>query len=86
MKIAVSGKGGSGKTLFVASLAIIFSQKNKVYAIDADPDGNLGITLGFTQQELMNLRPICELKDIIEERTQAKQRTGFYILNPEVSD
>ncbi len=87
MKIAVSGKGGSGKTLFSASLAIILSKKNKVYAIDADPDGNLGLTLGFEKHQLDSLTPISELKDLINERTGvSSNRTGFYILNPEVSD
>lgn len=85
MKIAVSGKGGSGKTLFSASLSVILAEKNKVYAIDADPDGNLGITLGFDKQLLDKLTPICELKDIIQQRTGVTD-TGFYILNPDVSD
>lgn len=86
MKIAISGKGGSGKTLFSASLAILLSKRNKIYAIDADPDANLGLVLGFNKDELTKIKPIFELKDIIEERTQTKINTGFFILNPEVDD
>jgi CO dehydrogenase maturation factor len=85
MKIAVSGKGGSGKTVFCASLGKILAENQTVYMIDADPDGNLGISLGFDEEELKKLKPISELKDLIKERTQ-QDSFGFYILNPEVSD
>jgi CO dehydrogenase maturation factor len=85
MKIAVSGKGGSGKTVFCASLGKILAKNQTVYMIDADPDGNLGISLGFDEEELKKLKPISELKDLIKERTQ-QDSFGFYILNPEVSD
>jgi len=85
MKIAVSGKGGSGKTVFCASLGKILAENQTVYMIDADPDGNLGISLGFDEEELKKLKPISELKDLIKEKTQ-QDSFGFYILNPEVSD
>lgn len=85
MKIAVSGKGGSGKTIFVASLGLLFSQKQKIYLIDADPDGNLGITLGFSKEELSKIQPISELKELIKERTESSN-SGVYKLNPDVSD
>ncbi len=85
MKIAVSGKGGSGKTLFCACLGKILSKTKTVYMIDADPDGNLGLALEFDEDELKRIKPISELKEVIKERTQ-KDLSGFYILNPEVSD
>jgi|GEM_PF-2793022 len=85
MKIAISGKGGSGKTVFCASLGKILAENQTVYMIDADPDGNLEISLGFDEKELKKLKPISELKDLIKERTQ-QDSFGFYILNPEVSD
>ncbi len=85
MKIAVSGKGGSGKTIFCASIGKILSQKQIVYMIDADPDGNLGLNLGFDEEDLKKIKPISELKDLIKERTQ-QDSFGFYILNPDVSD
>ncbi len=85
MKIAVSGKGGSGKTIFCACLGKVLSRNQIVYMIDADPDGNLGLTLEFDEEELKKIKPISELKELIKERTQ-QDSLGFYILNPEVSD
>lgn len=60
-------------------------KSNCIYDRYADPDGNLGISLGFDEKELKKLKPISELKDLIKERTQ-QDSFGFYILNPEVSD
>ena len=52
MKIAISGKGGVGKTLLTALLAKIFAESGySVLAIDADPDANLAATLGFPHPE-----------------------------------
>lgn len=86
MKIAVSGKGGAGKTTFTALLAYSFSKENKrVFLVDADPDGNLAMALGFTPGEISGLKPVVELKELIKERTGAGG-PGFYKLNPEVGD
>ena len=42
MKLAVTGKGGVGKTTFTALFARLLKDKgNKVLLIDADPDMNL---------------------------------------------
>lgn len=87
MKIAVSGKGGVGKTLLAALLARSFSGDGyKVIAIDADPDANLPATLDFPHP--YDITPIVEMKDLIEERTGAKPGTigGFFKLNPTVDD
>ena len=87
MKIAVSGKGGVGKTTFVSLLAKAFSdKKQKVLVIDADPDANLLTTIGFPDSH--QATPISQLKDIIEERTGAKPGgMGVYFkLNPKVDD
>ena len=47
MIIAVSGKGGTGKTLLSSLLIKTLSEKNKdILAIDADPDSNLPEALG----------------------------------------
>ena len=87
MKIAISGKGGVGKTLLAALLVETFSEAGyNVIAIDADPDANLASTLGFPHPEAIT--PISELSDLIEERTGAKpgQSAPFFKLNPRVDD
>ncbi|MFC1623764.1 AAA family ATPase [Candidatus Omnitrophota bacterium] len=83
MKIAITGKGGTGKTSIAAGLAFIFkNQGKKVIAIDADPDANLATALGVPPSE----RPlaISGLKKIILERTG--EVGAFFKLNPKVDD
>ena len=87
MKIAISGKGGVGKTLLSAFLSRMFAESGySVIAIDADPDANLAATLGFPHPE--DITPISELDSLIEERTGAKpgQSAPFFTLNPKVDD
>lgn len=87
MKLAVSGKGGVGKTTFSALLIRALNEQGKrVLAIDADPDANLGAALGITDGD--KIKPIAEMKDLIFERTEAKPGTigGFFKLNPRVDD
>jgi CO dehydrogenase maturation factor len=87
MKLAVSGKGGVGKTTF-SSLLIrtLNDQGKKVLAIDADPDANLAAALGIPGAE--EIVPISEMKALIFERTEAKPGSmgGFFKLNPKVDD
>ncbi|NNG01758.1 MAG: AAA family ATPase [Desulfobacteraceae bacterium] len=87
MKLAVSGKGGVGKTTFSALLARALNEQGKrVLAIDADPDANLAAALGIADAE--NIIPISEMKELIFERTGAQPGTigGFFSLNPKVDD
>ena len=87
MKIAISGKGGVGKTLLAALLARIFHESGySVIAIDADPDANLAATLGFSNPE--EIVPVSEMKDLVEERTGAKsgEPAPYFKLNPRVDD
>jgi len=87
MKIAITGKGGVGKTTLAAGLASEFSGGGKkVFAIDADPDANLALTLGFPNSS--KIKPLIELKELIEERTQAKigSLNPYFKLNPRVDD
>ncbi len=87
MKIAVSGKGGVGKTTFSALLIRALSDQNKrVLAIDADPDANLAGAVGIADAE--KIVPISEMKDLAYERTEAKPGSigGFFKMNPKVDD
>ncbi len=87
MKIAVSGKGGVGKTTFSALLIRTLNERGKhVLAIDADPDANLAAALGIADAD--KITPISEMKDLIFERTEAKPGSigGFFKLNPKVDD
>lgn len=85
MKIAVSGKGGAGKSTISAHLVRYFTLNNMpVFAVDADPDANLGLVLGLDPARLEALRPLIELEEVIE----AKNAGGgaFVDLNPNVDD
>jgi CO dehydrogenase maturation factor len=89
MKIAITGKGGVGKTTISALLCYIYaSEGKKVIAVDADPDANLASALGIPAEDIEKLRPIAELTDLIEERTGAKPGTsgGIFKINPRVDD
>ena len=89
MKIAITGKGGVGKTTLAALLSYIYaSDGKKVIAVDADPDANLASALGIPAEDIETLRPIAELTDLIEERTGAKPGSsgGIFKINPKVDD
>lgn len=87
MKIAVTGKGGVGKTTFAATLARLYAQEGRpVLAADVDPDANLGLALGFSEEELAKITPITKMRKLIEERTGANADNTFYRINPKVSD
>ncbi len=87
MKIAISGKGGVGKTTLSAFLCKWFADRgHAVLAIDADPATNLGTALAIPGAD--SLPPITEMKDLIAERTGAQPGSmgGFFKLNPKVDD
>lgn len=89
MKIAITGKGGVGKTTLAALLAQAYAdQGRQVLAADADPSPCLAGALGFPAELRANLHPIAEMADLIEERTGARPGTvgGFFTLNPRVDD
>lgn len=89
MKIAVTGKGGVGKTTLSACLAHLLKQNGKeVLAVDADPDANFGMALGFSEEELANVHTIANDRKLIKERTGAEPGISgqWFSLNPTVAD
>lgn len=87
MKIAITGKGGVGKTTIAALLAKEFARQGyKVYAIDCDPDANLASMLGVPDPD--SIRPIVEMKELIKERVGATSEEigAYFTLNPRVDD
>jgi CO dehydrogenase maturation factor len=88
-KIAVTGKGGVGKTSFASLMAYILTENgHKVYAIDADPNATLAHALGFPPEIAAQITPIIEMADLIEERTGARpgEYGKMFRLNPRVDD
>ena len=89
MKIAITGKGGVGKTTFSSMLSRMFADDGyRVVAVDADPDANLGLALGFPKQVYESIVPISEMKNLVNERTSAETGTfnKMFKLNPKVDD
>ncbi len=85
MKIAVSGKGGVGKTTVAAALVNYFARRGDgVYAVDADPDASLGITLGLDPQLIAEQTPLIELKKVIDEKNAGGG--ALVDLNPNIED
>lgn len=85
MKIAITGKGGVGKTTLSGTMACILSKTYKVFAIDADPDMNLASSLGIHTE----ITPISRMRDLIKERTGAEPGSAFgevFKMNPQITD
>ena len=89
LKIAVSGKGGVGKTTVAAVLASLYAQEGwKVIAVDADPASSLPAALGVPEDVRGSIVPLSQMLDLIEDRTGARPGTaaGMFTLNPKVDD
>jgi CO dehydrogenase maturation factor len=87
MKLAISGKGGVGKTTFSSLLIRTFDELGKkVLAIDADPDANLAAGIGIEKAD--DIVPIADMEELVLERTGAQPGSigGFFKLNPKVDD
>ena len=87
MKVAVTGKGGVGKTTLSSTLARLYADEGRtVLAADVDPDANLGLALGLTQEEVNAIVPVSKMRELVMERTAANASNTFYKPNPRVSD
>ncbi len=85
MKIAISGKGGVGKTTIMALLAKqCLKEYNEVLVVDADPSPHMAQTLGITDP--LKTIPISEMKELLVERSGKTQGSSFYNINPQISD
>jgi len=87
IKLAVTGKGGVGKTTVSSLLCRAFVDIGySVLAVDADPDANLATAIGFSDD--IDIPPLTEMKQLIEERTGAQPGAvgSFFKLNPKVDD
>lgn len=81
MKLAVSGKGGVGKTSITAWLGDYLARRGEeVWLVDADTALSLGQALGLPENEIPPA--LIEEKELIRERVGE----GFIHLNPDVSD
>ncbi|MGM0399647.1 MAG: AAA family ATPase [Halobacteriota archaeon] len=79
MKLAITGKGGVGKSTLAAALARSIAEERPLMAIDGDPDMNLASTLGVEQPS-----PITRENDLIEDR--AGSSGGLIQMQPDVED
>lgn len=87
MKIAVTGKGGVGKSTLAALIArVLRDSGSKVVVIDADPDMNMATLLDVPAKR--RITPIIDMKELIAERTGTRvgEPAPFFTMNPKVDD
>jgi len=89
MKLAITGKGGTGKSTIAGVMAHFFQNEGfRVLAVDADPDANLASAIGLPPEQASAIIPISEQRELIKERTGAnpKEFGQLFKMNPTVGD
>jgi CO dehydrogenase maturation factor len=89
MKLAITGKGGTGKSTIAGILAHYYKNDGyKVLAVDADPDANLASAIGIPAEKASSIIPISEQRKLIKERTGANpgEFGQLFKMNPTVHD
>jgi len=82
MRVAVAGKGGSGKTTIAATLARVFARRGyRVNALDDDPNPNLAAALGLTADQLARLRRVPR-EDVVEEHVDLEGNAALHLKRP----
>lgn len=80
-RIAVAGKGGSGKTTIAGTLARVIARRGRtVWAVDADSTPNLGLTLGLSREELPGLATLP--RTLLAESTDEEGRRKVFLSVP----
>lgn len=82
MRLATSGKGGSGKTTIAATLARVFARRGyRVNALEDDPNPNLAVALGLTAEQIARLRRVPR-EEILEERVDELGNASLHLTRP----
>ena len=67
MRLAIAGKGGTGKTTIAGTLARVLAQRGRhVIAIDADTNPNLATTLGIPLEQVQSITALP--RNLMERR------------------
>lgn len=84
MKIAVSGKGGTGKTTISATLARLAARRGyRTLAIDCDSNPNLGASLGLSFDTLDSVEALPKMIQGREPISAERLVAGFGIEAPD---
>ena len=82
MRIALSGKGGSGKTTIAATLARFLARRGfAVNALDDDPNPNLAAALGLAPDQFARLS-LPSHDEILEEHVDSDGHRSLRLKRP----